>query len=231
MKKHFFLILITFLFFGAITFGQSVPEIPHIEVTGTAEMEIIPDELFLTITLKERVEGKDKISVETQEASLKKAVTDANIALANLVLADASASYTKLRWKKDVVTQAQYVLKLSSATEVAKMYEKLNALKIEDAYLSKVSHSKIEEYKKETRIMAIKAAKGKADYLLQAIGEEAGKPLLIQEVTQPDFYNNYNFRNANIAQVAYEAPSPNSAEIDFQKIKLSSSIYVKFAIK
>lgn len=57
-------------------FGQapadSETEKSYIEVTGTAEKEIIPDEIYIAITIRERHEGKEKITIYKQSADLKK---------------------------------------------------------------------------------------------------------------------------------------------------------------
>ena len=50
----------------------SVKETPYIEVVGTGEMEIIPDQIYISFTLKERFEGKKKIEIEDQEKEMKK---------------------------------------------------------------------------------------------------------------------------------------------------------------
>ncbi|MFT4683229.1 MAG: hypothetical protein ACI87M_000727 [Yoonia sp.] len=39
-------------------------EIPHIEVTGKAERLILPDEIYLSIIIKEREIGRDQITTE-----------------------------------------------------------------------------------------------------------------------------------------------------------------------
>lgn len=222
--------------------GQSsnnlVNESPYIEVTGTAEKEITPDEIYISITIKERMEGKEKITIEQQAADLQEALTSINVPIENLSLSEANANYIRLKWsKKDVIKQNEYVLKVKDAVTVGKVYEKLDDLKILDAYIARVSHSKIEELKKGVRIMAIEAAKDKADYLLSAIGEKPGKPLIVKETKaspisnvygMDDFelYNRYEF---NALEMDYS--NDKIKAIEFSKIKLQSSIYVKFLIE
>ena len=43
----------------------------HIDVTGTAETEVVPDEIYVAIVIRERYEGREKISIESQEEKLK----------------------------------------------------------------------------------------------------------------------------------------------------------------
>lgn len=241
MKNLF--VFIVFLLFTGISHGQTpeVSNVPYIEVTGTAEKEVIPDEIFIGITMRERYEGKEKITVEAQEEKLKEALKAIGINLANFTLSDANADYIRVKWRsKDVITQKNYVLKVADANTVAKVFEQLDKLNIKEADIDKVSHSKIEELKKETRILAIKAAKEKADYLLNAIGEQTGKPLMVTEnrnyLVSPSHLagaesNIRLYKSPAIKTYSDEKELEVDDSIQFQKIKIQSSVYVKFAIK
>jgi uncharacterized protein YggE len=228
------------LFLTQISFGQThtnIDQKPYIEVTGYTEKKIVPDEIYLSITIKERESGRDKITVDQQEKDLIQALTDLNIPLELLTVADAQADYIRVKWtKKDVISQSEYELKLSTAQQVADVFEKLDEMKIDNAFISKVSHSKIKEYRKEVEIQTIKNAKSKADYLLAAIGQETGTALIINErsLNSDDYYiDGVNVRGARgLASVQYIVPKSKSmGTIQFKKIKLESTIYVKFEIK
>ncbi len=67
------LLTVTVTVFGQ-TSNVTKEEKPYIEVTGMAEKEIIPDEIFIAITIRERYEGREKISIDKQEADLKEAL-------------------------------------------------------------------------------------------------------------------------------------------------------------
>src|SRR4051812_42566893 len=154
----------------------------YIEVTGTSETEITPDELSVTITLQERSEKNEKISIDKQEAELKKNIKELGIDLSQLTLSTADADYRRLRtFKKDVLISKSYILKLSNAEMLSKLYERLDKMNAHDAYISKYTHSRILEIQKENRIKAVKAAKDKAEYLLTAVGQQAGLPIQITE--------------------------------------------------
>lgn len=213
-------------------------EKPYIEVTGIAEKEIIPDEIFISITIKERQEGKETITIEKQDADLKAGLIAIGVNLNNLSLSDADAGYIRIRLtKKDVVLKSEYLLKVADAATVGRVFDKLDELKILDARISRVDHSKIKEFIKETRIAAIKAAKDKADYLLEAIGEKTGKALIVRE-TEAYYELGYNPYKSNVrslqtlndlGDIGYIKPA--APVIQFEKIKLNSAIYVKFEIK
>jgi hypothetical protein len=99
-----------------------------------------------------------------------------------------------------------------------------------------VSHSAIDSLRTQVRIEAIKAAKEKSDYLLNAIGQKTGKALIISEtenstITRQDIARMPNKTLNYISGVALFDSIDREAEIEFQKIKLSYSIYTKFAIQ
>ena len=220
-----------------LTFGllaQNDPQpIPHIEVTGTARLDIMPDEIYVSVTLRERAEGKDKITIEEQERQVREGLQEIGIPLELLTLSDSESDYVKISWgRREVISSKRYTLKLSTAVQVGSVFEKLDELKIQDAYISKTEHSEIVKLRKQLRIDAIKAAKEKADYLLEAIGEVTGHALEVRE-NEPSYYNTRlnNIQSYNFAEERSLSKADALPEIGFQKIRLETSIYVKFEIK
>lgn len=211
-------------------------ELPYIEVIGTAEEEVTPDEIYINITIREKYQNKVKITIEEQEVKLLSALKSLGIDMNNLFLSDANADYVKIRWqKKDVLTSKDYTLKVSNATTVGQVFLKLDELEIADAYMARVNHSKLDSLEKKIEIRAIKDAKDKADYLLNAIGEQTGKPILIREneylpnratVTDRSYLEGVYVLHESKMKAEYD-----KNELQFQKIKIRKSIYVKFAIK
>lgn len=234
MKTKILLALLAILPFVSRSQEAATKETPYIDVVGTGEMEIVPDEIYISFTLKERFDGKKKIDIEDQEKELKKKLLKLNIDLNNLQLADASADYVKIKRKKnDVIASKDYLLKVTSTSMLADVFDVLDEVKAFNADIQRVDHSEIEKYRKEVKMMAVRNAKEKAAYLLEAIGESLGKPLYIQE------RENYNEmplmrKTAMLAVAAPEAadnqeqPLP---ELTFQKIKLKYQVSARFAIK
>ena len=64
MKKT---VLLFVLFLGTLTLGMAQSkennflDQPYIEVTGTAMMEVVPDEIYVKIILREGTEGEDGV--------------------------------------------------------------------------------------------------------------------------------------------------------------------------
>lgn len=207
---------------------------PFIEVTGTAETEVVPDEIYINITLMERMDGKEKITIDKQEADLKKNLKEIGIDLANLSLNSANADYGKVRKsEKDVLVNKSYTLKVGGTDLLAKVYERLDKINAYDAYISRYTHSKLVDLQKENRIKAIKASKEKVDYLLAALSQQAGKPLQISEMDNYVEQGNFMPRPMmkSVQMLSNERASEDSgAEMSFKKIKIRSSFLVKYEI-
>ncbi len=208
----------------------------YIEVVGTAEKSIVPDEIYISIIIREREEGKEKISVEQQEIKLKEALSSIGVPLKNLSLADVDADYIRLkRTKKDLSVTNEYVLKIGDVLTVSNVFEILDEMRIVEAGISRVNHSQLKEFKKDLEIMAIKAAKEKASYLLNAIGENVGKPIYISEQLPSLPSGTYSFRGGRaLNEVVFVDGVKVRGEVDgaieFQKIVLQVSMYVKYEI-
>ena len=231
------ILCISFLY--SIHYGQTKPteEIPYIEVNGYAEKEVIPNEIYIGITLRERMENKEKVTIESQEKQLREALTTLSIPISNLSIADANADYVKVSWqKRDVLTKKEYLLKVGNAATVGKVFQELEKMKIQDGYIDHVSHSAIDSLRKQVRIEAIKAAKEKSDNLLNAVGQKTGNALVVSElenstITRPDIARMPNKSLNYISGVQLFESLDKAPEIEFQKIKLSYSIYTKFTIQ
>ncbi len=227
------ILLIISLFVSTLCYGQSLQntanQSPVIHVTGTAEKEIIPDEIYITIRLEEYTGSKKQNDLTQLDAQLRKTLIDQGFNLENLYLSDAQSNRIHLK-RKSIIQALQYTLMVRSARETEQVFDILNTLKIRKAYIAKTSHSKLEEFKKEVRIQAIKAAKDKANYTLTAIGESCGKPLKIEEQeyhTSP-IYSNVKFE---MKQDQVLTNLPQLPEVEFEKIKITTTFDVLFIIE
>lgn len=243
MKRILFLTLLFALSIQLPTFAQitPTPQKPFIEVSGESEREITPDQIFITITIKERHEGKKKITIIEQEDELKKGIVKLGVPLKNLVVADLTASYKRIKWSnKDVLAQSQYILEAKDAVTVGKVFELLDEIDIKHAYISDVSHTQIDQFKREVNIEAIKDAHNKASYLLSAIGSKVGAPIEVREVSlamqnRNQFVGESAYQvgfdtNADLAYNSY-SNSTGKLKIGFRKIKITSNVYTKFGIE
>lgn len=227
-RFHFFLFIFLFPFFSHAQ-EQARPESGYIEVTGNAREEVVPDEIFLTITIRERLLNNVKVTLEEQERILKSSLTSLGIDQGNLTLSGAQAAYIRVPLhKKNLLKTREYSLKVRDAAQVEEVFGVLEEMKITDAFIDRVNYSGLDSLRKEVWIKAIKAAREKADYLLAAIGQQAGPAFFVREE---------NGSRAASARRRYRADEhygekeePEEA-IQFKKIEVESNVFVKFQIQ
>ncbi|RYG35637.1 MAG: DUF541 domain-containing protein, partial [Chitinophagaceae bacterium] len=167
-----------------------------------------------------------------QEDKLLQKLKENGFDIQNLSLSGAGGELQYRVFRKDqVLTEKTLLMKVKSAGEVNKLFQLLDELGIEDAAIVKTSHSAIEKLRREVKIQAMKAAKEKADYLLTAIGEQTGKPLVIREQDNTIYPANIYSNVAVRQEAAYDKAGGLQDEVAFTKIKIRYEIFAKFAIK
>jgi hypothetical protein len=246
MIKKTTLLLAAIFTFSFATKAQDTKTEHSINVIGTAEMEIVPDEIYMAVTLKEYTKDKKKYTIEELEKNLVNYIEKVTITeKKDIKMNNMDACVLKMKRKnKDEVITKSYDVKFKNPQQVYMLYSVMDSLGISSAYVSKYSHSKMEEYKKQIKVNAIKAAKEKANYLLDAIGERAGKAINVTEVTgfvsvddgTYDGRRNYSYAN-NISNSVYQTSavvttdSEGDDTISNKTIKLSYTINAEFAIQ
>jgi len=93
-----------------------------------------------------------------------------------------------------------------------------------------MNHSKIEEFRREVKVGALKVAKEKAADLAEAIGQKVGRAIHITETSE----NNYWTGNQNAVSNMYigeQAPSQDNMQVEFEKIKIRYKIGEKFRLE
>ena len=121
----------------------------------------------------------------------------------------------------------------STTKKMDELVDRLDDEATQNFFIAKVSHSKVQEFKKQLKMEAVKAAKEKATYLAAAIGESVGHAININEPQEIGFYAPMMRQSANMAmknvenEQAGDASAPN---IDFKKIKYKFEVNVTFAL-
>ena len=230
MKSFSLIFNILFLSFSSLAQVQSEPK-PFIEITGTSEIKVDPDRIYIRVSLQENLDRSKKTLTE-KEQELIKALASINILKERITVTDAHSTYGKTGvMGKEVVSEKNIEIEAHTSTEVKKAFEELDRLNIKSAYIVRVDHSKMEDYKKQARIQAIKAAKTKADYLLLAIGEELGKALIIKDYsTQIPELGILQMANARMSYDDVYENDMREENLDFKQITISARIYTKWQI-
>ncbi|MVN92060.1 SIMPL domain-containing protein [Mucilaginibacter aquatilis] len=229
MKKLFLLAaLITVTIAG---FAQTTDQRRKIEVTGSAEQEVTPDVIYVAISLKEYMNGKNKVDISTLERQLQKAVTEAGVAKEDFMINNISSyNYIIDKKKKDpeFMASKQYRIKVRDLNAINVILSKVDDKGIQSTGVESYEYSKQAELRKDLKIKALQAAREKAGYLLTSIGEKLGGAIEIQEIDNEPMgrpvYSNMMFKSA-MADAA-----PQESNVDFKKIKLNYQVRAVFEI-
>lgn len=235
MKKSTFLLWLP-IFFMTTLAAQSVEkaaEKPYIDVIGSAEMSVVPDEIYVFIRLQERKQSR---TVLQQEAELKNRLTNIGISLENLYVKNFTGDYRQYKvFKKDMMAIKEFSLKLTNVMQLDSVFKQLDLMDVEDAKIERLNHSKMPELRKEVKTKAMISAKEKADYLLAAIGEQTGKPIFINENETNSNYDNSQIRMRSSNSIGsnefMEMNQSSSESSSFQKILIRFTISARFSIK
>jgi uncharacterized protein len=204
-----------------------------IEVSGTAQLDVEPNEITFFVRLREFEENRQKTSLEKLDQDFLAALKNAGIDKKRLELYSVGSKLDKLGKKeKDAFREKSYQIKLTSGAELEKLVEKLETVKVEQANIIKIHHTELEKLKLDLKIKALQVAKSKADALIKSINGEIGKTLMVREweehYPQPMMDMTANVR----MNYAPEATGGVAEEpTAFRKIQLRSQITAQFEIK
>ncbi|MEP6662120.1 MAG: SIMPL domain-containing protein [Verrucomicrobiota bacterium] len=247
MNFKFFPVLFLFVCSFANAFGQYAPPPPQINVSGSAEVKVAPDEIWLDVSVETRSETLDPARIEN----------DGKIAQALKFL---KASGIK---EKDVQTdfisvQPDYDSNRSRIVPVAYIVQKSMKIRLTTVTnfqtvltgllkngVNRVNDvdfrtTQLRKYRDQARAMAVRAAKEKAQALMSELGAKLGKPYNISAADNMWSYrgygnrvNNYNNMAQNMSQGGGTSTPSDDSENAFAigQISVSASVNVSFLIE
>lgn len=235
------LFLVLFLKASVLVFSQNGEknfiDQNYIEVTGKAEMNIAPDLIYLNIVLSDK-DNKNKQSLEEIEKSMMSALKGIGIDISKDLSVKDLASNFKSYWigKTDVILTKEYELIIHDTRTLQKVYFEFQKIGISNVTIDKLDHTKLEQFRKEVKINAVKAAKEKATYLASSLNQTIGKAIYILEIDDPYLYRALAEKVSGVnvrVRGATSATSGDSAlpDMEFEKINLQFSILARFELK
>ncbi|MBP9186835.1 MAG: SIMPL domain-containing protein [Bacteroidia bacterium] len=204
---------------------------PIIEVTGSAELEITPDEIYVSVTLKEFLIDKKKQSIAGIEKEFKSITSDLKIDNKLISLQSVYGQFEydyKTNKRGEFLNAKTYLIKFADLEKYNQLVTMLDKKGIENVYIQSTNHSKIEEYRTQVKVEALKAAQQKAAVLLNAISKKVGEVQLIRERDNSMGYQQPMYLKSNVA-MAMEA-SQDTEPIEMRKIKLRYEVEAHFII-
>ena len=221
------------------------PNIPYIEVTGSADIEIEPDEIRLTVMIgnnpKKKKEDIPEVTLEQAEKKLMEILNQAGISKDKVRLKDAGTGgyWPYYYWYNDsydeIGLRKEYEITVMSNSQLDKLFSLLPSPKegFLSVNISELKNKNISEYRKQTKIEAMKAAKAKAEYLLESVGSSTGKLIQAIEIDEDDWgwYRPAMHSNV-ISQTSLNVGGTGSEDgTSVRKIKLRYKMKARFEIR
>lgn len=202
----------------------------YIEVTGTSEIEIVPDRIHYIIEIREYFEeefdGKSKpeeyrtkVSLNRIEQGLREALHDAGIS-PDAVRTQEIGDY----WRKqgqDFLVAKTFDITLLDFKQIDEILKRMDTRGIHTMRIGELENRDMLSYHQKGKIAALKAAQRKAAYLVEALGKKLGPVIRIVE---DEAGGSLPFSQSNVL-------SSNVVSFDsFRTIKKKYSMLVRFEI-
>ena len=202
----------------------------YIEVTGTSEIEIVPDRIHYIIEIREYFEeefdGKSKpeeyrtkVSLNRIEQGLREVLHDAGIS-PDAVRTQEIGDY----WRKqgqDFLVAKTFDITLLDFKQIDEILKRMDTRGIHTMRIGELENRDMLSYHQKGKIAALKAAQRKAAYLVEALGKKLGPVIRIVE---DEAGGSLPFLQSNVL-------SSNVVSFDsFRTIKKKYSMLVRFEI-
>lgn len=227
MKRGMVLVAALMLTTSLYAQQTNVMDQPYIEVSGQAEVEVVPDKIYVQITIDGDSKGQETVLQQEKEMVQRFDALGIDVEK-KLVVQELFNSALK---SNKVTTFKMYRLEVNSATQLAHVFQVLQAIGIAQAEIESVDVSNKEELIQKIRAEAAQNARQNALVLANALGQELGKALYVQDYsTSPYEYMNMSTKDYAMAEVR-EVVAEVAPVLEFQKVTFNSSVRVRFLLK
>jgi len=234
MKRVTILALIMFSIISANSQTKNFIDQPYIEVSGSADTLVTPNEIYIRILLSEK-DTRDRVSIEELEQKMVAALKVLGLDIEkDLTTSDMTSNFKFYLLKsKDVIKTKIYTLKVTDAVTASKVFMKLEEIGISNTSIERVDHSDLDNLKNKMRAQAILDAKRSAIALTQPLNQTIGAAINIVD-TDNNLSQQLQGRVAGI-QIrgisSFNDKYENLPKIEFEKIKVTANINAKFVLK
>ncbi|MDN0023426.1 SIMPL domain-containing protein [Leyella lascolaii] len=202
----------------------------YIEVTGTSEIEIVPDEIHYLIEIreyfKEEFDGKSKpeeyrtkVPLAEIEQGLREALANSGIPQ-NAIRTQEIGDYWRQQGQ-DFLLSKKFDITLTDFNQINEIVKRIDTKGIHTMRIGELENNDMPAYHQKGKIEALKAAQRKATYLVEALGKRLGEVIRIVE---KDSGYASPFAQSNVM-------SSDAASFDnFRTIKKNYSMLVRFEI-
>ncbi len=202
----------------------------YIEVTGTSEIEIVPDKIHYLIEIREYFEeefdGKSKpeeyrtkVPLSEIEQELREAFANAGIPQ-NAIRTQEIGDYWRQQGQ-DFLVSKKFDITLTDFNQINEILKRIDTKGVHTMRIGELENKDMLVYHQKGKIEALKAAQKKATYLVEALGKKLGDVIRIVEEGNS---NIFPFAQSNV--LSSDASSFDS----FRTIKKNYSMLVRFEI-
>lgn len=236
MRRLIFLFLILLIPHKHLT-SQEINGSPlrYIEVTGSSEMEVAPDEIIVSIGIQEYwmeefssnakfKDYKTKVPIWVIENNLIADLNKIGILKEDIDVEDIS-SYGRY-WGKEFLFAKEFTISLNTMEKVNLLFQTIDTKGIESIFIAELKNKQITEYRRQVKIEAFEAAKVKASYLVGCMDKQLGEIISIVEL-DPE---RNSFRNMQDPFSNTVLNTPESDNDNVRAIKLRYEVKAKFEI-
>ena len=235
MKKSF-LIFVMFFVWNLFSAQRDFLDQPYIEVSASVDTLVVPDRIYVSITLNE-ADSKNKKSVEEQEKQLETILKKLKINTdKDLSVWDYSSNFKKYFLKgQNILKTKKYSLLVRDAYTLANVIISLEEAGISNTEVEKVEYSKSKELLLELKSEAVKRSRITADKLVKSLNQKAGKALYISDTNYGGIGDYGVYAQMDLSPEPRTHKKEGASEeflrkLDFQKIKFSTTVYVKYQL-
>ena len=234
MKKSF-LIFVMFFVWNLFSAQKNFLDQPYIEVGATVDTLVVPDRIYVSITLNE-ADSKNKKSVEEQEKQLETILKQLKINTdKDLSVLGYSSDFKKYFLKgQNILKTKKYSLLVRDAYTLGNVIISLEEAGISNTEVEKVEYSKSKELLLELKSEAVKRSRIIAQKLVKPLNQKVGKALNISVNEPQGMYGEelMVFRRGGVPGGASKISASEEflRKLDFQKIKFSTTVYVKYQL-
>ncbi len=210
----------------------------RISVNGYAEMEVEPDEIIYSLTIKEYWEeefqpGKKyedyqtKVSIVSIESRIIAQLYTAGVSKEDIKVSS-MGNYHRQSGKEALVSKS-LELSIKSFDVIDAIGKTVDSRGVSNMHIQELKHKDMEKFKMEMRIKALLNAREKADSMLKALGEKCDKVIYIDEANRSSGGPIPIRENLAKVRAMSDGGGSNSPQT-LKKINVSSRVYAIFSI-
>jgi uncharacterized protein YggE len=206
---------------------------PYIEVSGSADTLVTPNEIYIRIVLSEK-DTRDRVSIEELEQKMVAALKDVGLETEkDLTTSDMTCNFKFYLFKsKDIIKIKVYTLKVTDAVTASQVFIKLEEIGVSNTSIDRVDHSDLDNFKNKMRTKAIVNAKERAIALTKPLNQTVGSAIFINEGDNVSQQLQGRVAGIQIRGISSFNDSFKALpKIEFEKINIVANVNARFILK